>query len=376
MRSHELKKALLRGPMLAWDVFVRGRYAFKYDQMPMLAGGMSAVKRINLFKSGANLLHRRLIPWSMPLHMQFELTNYCNLRCPVCPAGSGSLKRTARAMNVELFERVMDEVGPFLLTASLWAWGEPLLHPRLKDMLRIARKYDVITLLSTNGQVLNNERVLDALIDEPPAYLIVAFDGLNDETNSVYRVGARIAPILEGVQRLAEIKRARGLQRPVLNMRFIVMKHNQHEVPHLEEFAVQHGFELLSIRNIFFIESTSDDQTTGRLAPDDKGWSSCGYAAERSTSPGAFICMEPFWFPTLFSDGGVVLCEQDYNAQLALGRVGVDGAFRELWFSKKAAALRKTIRDDMANLSCCRKCPYTDRPATDFNVAVRSLKDA
>ncbi len=110
----------------------------------------------------------------------------------------------------------MGEAGPYVLTASLWAWGEPTLHPRLKQVLRAARRHDVITLLSTNGQRLNDERVLEALIEEPPTYLVVASDGLTDETNSAYWAGARIAPILDGVKRLAEMKRRRGQRAPVL----------------------------------------------------------------------------------------------------------------------------------------------------------------
>jgi MoaA/NifB/PqqE/SkfB family radical SAM enzyme len=368
LRRHERTRGLFRGPRLLWDVLGRGRYAFIYDQMPMVAGEMSVAKRWNLCKSGANLVFRRLTPWSMPLHMQFELTNYCNLRCPVCPTGSGSMRRTSHALDVDMFARVMDEVGPFLLTASLWAWGEPLLHPRLKDILRVARKHDVITLLSTNGQLLNQERVLDALIEEPPAYLVVALDGLSDETNSVYRVGARLAPILDGVRRLAEMKRASHLQRPVLNMRFVVMRHNQHEVPQLDEFAAQHGFELLSIRNVYFLESTSDDRTVERLAPVE-----CTFRTGVGAYCNDFICLHPFWFPTLFADGSVVLCEHDYDAQLALGRIEPGVAFRDLWFSPRAAALRRTLRDGRAGVSFCRKCPYADRPATDFNVAVRSV---
>ena len=285
MRSHERNKGLLRAPKLVWDVLALGRYSFQYDQMPMLAARMSAAKRINLFNSGGNLLFRRLRPWGMPLHMQFELTNYCNLHCPVCPTGSKSLSRAPRAMDVDLFERVMDEVGPYLLTASLWAWGEPLLHPRLKEILRAARKHDVVTLLSTNGQCLDSDRVLEALIEEAPDYLILALDGLTDQTNSAYRVGARLAPILHGVERLAAMKRERGLAKPVLNMRFIVMKHNQHEVGLLDEFAARHGFELLTIRNIFFIESTSDARTSGALAPDPEVWSACGHGRTAATHP-------------------------------------------------------------------------------------------
>jgi radical SAM protein with 4Fe4S-binding SPASM domain len=373
MRSHERNKGLLRAPKLVWDVLALGRYSFQYDQMPMLATRMSAAKRINLFRSGGNLLFRRLRPWSMPLHMQFELTNYCNLRCPVCPTGSKSLSRAPRAMDVDLFERVMDEAGPYLLTASLWAWGEPLLHPRLKEILRAARKHDVVTLLSTNGQCLDSDRVLEALIEEAPDNLILALDGLTDQTNSAYRVGARLAPILQGVKKLADMKRERGLAKPMLNMRFIVMKHNQHEVGLLDEFAARHGFELLTIRNIFFIESTSDARTSGALAPDPEVWSACGHSSGGNAPSDNFFCLEPFWFPSVFADGTLVPCEQDYNAEMSLGRIEGDVSFRDLWYSPQATRLRKTIREARETVSFCRKCPYIDRPTTDFNVESRSL---
>ena len=161
------------------------------------------------------------------------------------------------------------------------------------------------------------------MIEEPPAYLILALDGLTDETNSAYRVGARLAPILEGVKKLAEMKRARGLTRPVLNMRFIVMKHNQHEVGLLDEFAVRHGFELLTIRNIFFIESTSDACTNSALAPDADGVEHLRTCPRWQFPQRRFLsAWNPFWFPSVFADGTLVLCEQDYNADLSLGRIG------------------------------------------------------
>ncbi len=373
MRSHERRRGLLRAPKLLLDTLVRGRYDFVYDRMPMAAQHMSWAKKLNLLRSGANLLHRRLHPWSMPIHMQFELTNYCNLRCPVCPVGTRSVQRRPQAMDVEVFDRVMQEVGPYLLTASLWAWGEPLLHPRLKEILHSARKHETITMLSTNGQQLNNDRILDALLDEPPTYLIVAFDGLTDETNSQYRVGAKLAPILEGVRRLADEKQRRGQLDPVLNMRFIVMKHNQHETAHLQEFAERRGFELLTIRNVFFIDSVADARTSQRLSPGDEVWRDCGNAFGGNTGQGGFICMEPFWYPTLFADGTVVLCEQDFNASLSLGRVEGTASFASLWRSRRAEELRRVIRDRRESVDFCRKCPYLDRPITDFNVEARLL---
>ena len=56
MTFRERTRGLVRAPKLVWDVLARGRYAFQYDQMPMLADRMSAAKRLNLFRAGANLL--------------------------------------------------------------------------------------------------------------------------------------------------------------------------------------------------------------------------------------------------------------------------------------------------------------------------------
>jgi MoaA/NifB/PqqE/SkfB family radical SAM enzyme len=327
---------------------------------------MSLTKRLNLLKSGANLAFRRPTPWSWPLHMQFELTNYCNLRCPVCPTGIRSVRRAPQAMDPGLFERLMAEVGPYLLTASLWAWGEPLLHPQLDEVLRAARGYPVAMLVSTNGQNLDDDGVMDVLIDHPPTHLIVAIDGLTDETNSRFRRGAKLAPALSGVRQMADRKQARGLDLPVLHMRYIVMKHNQHELPHLEAFARDHRFDLLTVRTLSIIDAP--EQTHRELVPDAEGWAAYTYDDGERVRRHDFYCLEPFWFPTVFADGTVVACEQDYNAQHAFGVVSEETSFADLWFSPRAAGIRKAIRDYPEGFSFCRNCPYTDRPTTDVSV--------
>ena len=154
MKKHERRRALLRVPRLLGEVLLGGRYSFVYDRIPITTRSLSVGKRMNLLRSGGNLIHRRLRPWSMPLHMQFELASVCDLRCPVCPAGRREVARDVSFMAPELFASVMAEVGPYLLTSSLWGWGEPLLHPQLDEILRIAERFPVANLLSTNGQRL------------------------------------------------------------------------------------------------------------------------------------------------------------------------------------------------------------------------------
>ncbi len=373
MRSRERINGVLRLPQLSWQILAGGRYAFVYDQMPLSMNNMSWRKRLNLYISGGNFLYRRLKPWGMPLHMQFELTNYCNLKCPVCPAGIGAVKREKMAMDPDLYEQILGEVGPYLLTASLWAWGEPLLHPRLKDILRISRRYPFIKLLSTNGQFLAREKVLDALINEPPTVLITAIDGLTDETNAKFRRGARLEPVLKGIKELAELKRKRNLALPLLHMRFIVMKHNQHQVPELEEFARDHHFDWLSVRTLSIIDTDSPDAVHGRLTPDSKEHSAYQYRDGRRVERNDFYCLEPFWFPTVFADGTLVGCEQDYNAKLEMGKISESTTFKDLWYGDRAAYVRRQIRDNSEKISFCRNCPYRDRGTTDVSVQIYFL---
>lgn len=336
-------------------------------------GSMPLIKRINLLKAGANLVYRRATPWSMPLHMQFELTNYCNLKCPVCPTGIKALQRKPQSMDAVLFEHLIDAVGPYLLTASLWAWGEPLLHPQLQRILKAVRKYKIATLLSTNGQNLNDDHVLEALTSEPPHYLIVAIDGLTDQTNAQYRVGARLEPVLSGIQRIAEIKNKRGRHLPILHMRFIAMKHNQHEIPNIVDFARENRFDQLTVRTLSIIDDHSIDQYHKAMVPDQAEFQAYAYRNGKRVKRNDFICLEPFWFPTVFADGTLVTCEQDFNAQQSLGVLSEKVSFKDLWFTKKAARIRKKMRGNSNSMSFCRNCPYRDREDTDCSVQIHFL---
>jgi MoaA/NifB/PqqE/SkfB family radical SAM enzyme len=312
----------------------------------------------------------------MPIHLHIELTNYCELRCPVCPTGTGIMERPTRAMDPELLKRLMEEAGPYLLTASLWGWGEPLLHPQLSRVLQIMGGHRVATFLSTNGQSLLNDGVVQALVDFPPTHLIVAIDGLTDDTNAMYRVGARLEPVLEGVQRLKEMKRQRSQLLPLLHMRYIVMRHNQHEIPRLEGFAREHGFDLLTVRTLSIIDEKPEDSRHGEYIPESGEFRAYSYENGARIRRNDRVCFYPFWFPAVCADGTVTACEQDYNATEPMGALDEGVSFRDIWFSSGVERLRRAIRNDSEGLGFCANCPNRDRPTTDTSIrAVRINRD-
>jgi radical SAM protein with 4Fe4S-binding SPASM domain len=373
MREKKRSEYLLNTPGLVYNILLRGRYDFEYDLMDIHIGKMPLKKRLNLLKSGANLIYRKLHPWGWPLHMHVELTNYCNLRCKVCPTGIETLKRKPAALDPAILERIIREAGPYLLTLSLWGWGEPLLHPRLSEILRLVHGRGIITFLSTNGQNLDDPEVLKALIEYPPTYLIVAIDGMTDETYSAYRVGAKLAPALAGVNRLAQMKRERGQQFPILHHRYIVMKHNEHELPLLKQFAMDNHFDICTIRTLSIIDF-QNDAGYRELVPENSRFSAYEYENNVRVSRRDFICEKAFIFPAVFADGTLVDCDQDFNASQAYGNLVNSPSFSALWQSKKAAKIRKTIRDDMDSFSHCKNCPFKDRSVTDCSVIHFDLK--
>jgi radical SAM protein with 4Fe4S-binding SPASM domain len=373
MRSARRWQYFKDGFKIFADVAVKDSYDFDYDLMPCHCSKMSAAKRLNLLKAGVNLLYWNPHPWSWPVHMHVELTNYCNLCCQVCPTGTGNMKRKPQAMDPALFERLMDEAGPYLLTASLWGWGEPLLHPGITDILRLQHNRGINTFLSTNGQNLDDGRVLQALIEYPPTYLIVCLDGITDETNAKFRVGAKMAPALYGVRELSRLKRARHSRFPILHHRFIAMKHNEHELNELPDFSKRSQFDMLTVRTLSIID-TPDNSFT-RFKPADTDLCAYEYRNYTRVTRRDFICEKAFIFPAVLVDGRVIACEQDYNGQLMLGDLAEGSTFGEIWHSQRARGIRKIIRDKPESLSFCRNCPFKDRPVTDCSIKRYDLQN-
>ena len=79
-----------------------------------------------------------------------EITNVCNLRCSFCP-GTG---RKGEFMTPERFRRLAEKLRGHVKYLYLHVMGEPMLHPRLWELLAIAADLDFRTCLTTNGTLL------------------------------------------------------------------------------------------------------------------------------------------------------------------------------------------------------------------------------
>jgi MoaA/NifB/PqqE/SkfB family radical SAM enzyme len=75
-----------------------------------------------------------------PAILMIEPTNFCNLKCPLCPTGNDSLTAPKGYMDFEDYKKIIDEMGDYLLNVTLWNFGEPFLHKQISDMIDYAKK--------------------------------------------------------------------------------------------------------------------------------------------------------------------------------------------------------------------------------------------
>ena len=79
-----------------------------------------------------------------------EITNICNMHCSFCHGHS----RAPRRMSVEEFSHVLDELEGKIQFVYYHLMGEPLTHPDLPAMIRMANARGFRSVITTNGTLL------------------------------------------------------------------------------------------------------------------------------------------------------------------------------------------------------------------------------
>lgn len=187
---------------------------------------------------------RRVRVRGYPYLLIIDPCNFCNLRCPLCPTGFEDLGRKQAMMSFDHFKRYFDPFAPHLFEAYLHNWGESLMNREVYRMIEYAQSSNVGTNLSSNFVKVSSQDI-DSLLDCGLEYLIISLDGTSQESYVQYRVRGNYDRVIENLSELLRRRNARGSKTPVIEWQYIVMKHNEHEIPKAEELAKKLGVDLL-----------------------------------------------------------------------------------------------------------------------------------
>lgn len=176
--------------------------------------------------------------------LQVDIFGPCNLRCPSCIIGSGGhdiRKRTKGLMSEARFAEVLDKAlaeFPAIKLVTVHNWAEPLLHPRLPELIRLAKDRGLSVYASSNLNVLRRE---DDLLSSGIDTLAVSVSGATQETYGTYHAGGQIETVRENMRRLAQARQRTGSSTELVCI-FHKYADNRADALEMREFATSLGY--------------------------------------------------------------------------------------------------------------------------------------
>lgn len=270
-----------------------------------------------------------------------EITNICNLRCSFCP-GTG---REGRFLPPEEFRRLSEKLRGRVRYLYLHVMGEPLLHPRLAELLTIAADKGFRICLTTNGTLLDRT-----------AEVLLSAKNLHKLSVSLHSAEGN------GVEELD------GYLRPVWDFAFRAARNGTICALRLWNLggAERRNGEILS-----FLESRLGAPPLTLPQPRPGSWRLGERLyleqAERFDWPdlsvpetGTRFCLGLREQIAVLCDGTVVPCCLDHEGDIPLGNL-LEQELDEILASPRARAVYEGFSQGKPSEALCRRCGFATR---------------
>lgn len=291
--------------------------------------------------------------WGFPFMLQVEPTSLCNLSCTLCPTGRHELNRPYRHMRLNEFKSLIDDMERYLLFLVLWDWGEPLMNPELPSMIRYASERGIQTVTSTNAHFLNDESYTEELLKSGLTTLIVAVDSILADEYEVYRKNGDLDRVLGGLNKAVSVKKRIG-SKTLINVRMVIMRHNEHEIEEIEHMARVSGADVFTVKSL--------NPSCGMVAQDEELLPTNLRYRRYEYIPNTYermrtdaICRRIWTMSNIFSNGDVVPCCYDYDSEMKVGNI-FETPFTQIWNNSAYRQLRKKIYHEMQTIAKCNHC--------------------
>jgi radical SAM protein with 4Fe4S-binding SPASM domain len=313
---------------------------------------MPFAKSVNALAEGYSFLLSsvtgKAVVLGLPPAIGVELTNNCNLCCQECQTGSGRMTRVKGFMDINLFDKIISELKPYIYYLSLNFQGESMMHPVFFSFL--GRTREINTSLSTNGHFLSVENA-DKIVRSGLDRLVVSLDGMDQETYSSYRTGGDLNTVLDGIRNISGANKRAGSPLK-LEIQFLVNRGNENQIHSARQFALEMkaSFRLKSMQII-------NSGNFEKWLPSGSGYSRYmkknGEYVIKNQYPNR--CARLWLNPVITWDGKVVPCCFDKDAEYIMGDLNED-TFRDIWYGPKYRIFRKSILSGRRMIDICRNC--------------------
>jgi len=334
--------------------------------------------RQGLTRTAANAIQRLMqrVPALVPLALfkgipgiiVIDVTNLCNLRCPVCPV-TVAMSRTRGMMTFDTFKLIVDDLARSGAKPAIYFnfSGEPTLNPALPEMVGYAAARGHETFISTNATKVDR-RLAERLIEAGLSRINLCLDGFSREAQESYRVRSNFEQVKANIEGFAEARRRLNKRHPELVLQTLLTAASEHQVDDIVAWADRIGLDQVRFKT-FSLGSYTDAETRARFAhflPTRKAW--------RRTQSGRTrrFCSFPFHQSVVFWNGDLGLCCIDYDQMVRLPNIEDIGFVAALRSEPVARARRDGF---LKRFDVCRSCSFNNAENMGFRVKLRPKRD-
>ena len=226
-------------------------------------------KLLNVLRVEVQLRMGRQKVWGSAFEWEIDTTNICQLKCPLCHTGLGTVHRDKGTMHFDTYTKIIDQIKDYCVWLSLYSWGEPFLNRRIHEFVAYAHQQKIATIMSTNLNKPLTPQMAEDIIKSGLDVMIVSLDGVTQEVYEKYRVGGRLDRVLDNIKLLVQTKRDLGYSTPHLEWQFIVMRQNEHQMEEAGQLANEMGVNSIIFKKVDFPHGMNDNEEAERWLPRD-----------------------------------------------------------------------------------------------------------
>jgi pyruvate-formate lyase-activating enzyme len=253
----------------------------------------------------------------LPDRLLVDFATRCNLRCPMCPVwgqdDDAVIEPLKGFMNLDKARKLLDEFTNKKPMVAPSIYGEPLLIPNMREVLRAVKTRGMSLALNTNGLTLT-ESIAEFFCEIEVDSLMFSIDSTTKETLKKVRSVDKLEKIEAAVFRMLKVRGDR--EYPRIGVSFTRQDDNRHEE---EDFIAR----WVGVVDVVRMGIVFED----------------GKFPEMAEPPVRVPCPVIYKSLPVHHDGSVRLCCLDGLRDTDMGNVFKDGV-RGVWHGEEFAKAR------------------------------------
>ncbi len=295
---------------------------------------------------------------SLPVHLQIEPCQFCNLNCLGCSIRDVHKRKKGSTLSLDDFKILLSH-APSINDISLHGLGEPFFNNDLGKIAILLNNKGIVARTVTNGNVINSN-IDNKVMLENLKEICFSIDGDNKSTYEAIRCGGNFDKFKKVVSSFSEAKAKGNFMSCLLSFNCIISKKNIDNVSGLPEISKELGIDKVTFNfmgqfyysekngNYKMVEEMRNLDNKSLLPLMEMLRNKCDKLGIEISYPAIgkkrhFDCFWPIRASFVTSEGYVTPCNYRMNPKVfSFGNLFTQ-TMEEIWFSKRYLNFRESF---------------------------------